>query len=88
MLRCLSSSRRSAWLGCLWMAVAAVACLGLSGCATPSYSELDFSHVDSFRGEPEYGGIHGLRPVDPQLTPHAVSNRALQIEQSLGVPVP
>jgi hypothetical protein len=85
MLRCLSSFRRSAWLGCLWMAVA---CLGLSGCATPSYSELDFSHAGSSRGEPEYSGIHGLRPVDPQLTPHAVSNRALQIEQSLGVPVP
>jgi len=86
MLCSVLSIGRPARLRCWCLSAALVACLGLSGCSTLDYSDYDFSQVEGSRNAPESGGSREFRPPDNQLLPHAVTNKGMQIERSLGVP--
>jgi hypothetical protein len=86
MLRPNASIGRPARLGCGCLAAALVACLGLSGCSTLGRSNYDFSHVEGLSDSSQTGLSREFRPPDNQLLPHAVTNKGMQIERSLGVP--
>ena len=86
MLCSVLSIGRPARLRCWCLSAALVACLGLSGCSTLDYSDYDFSQVEGLRDAPESGRSRDFRPPDNQLLPHAVTNKGMQIERSLGVP--
>ena len=66
-------------------AAAVVVCLGLLGCTTVGHSDLDFSRLEGFQSEPECSWGRNLRPDDGRSMPHAVTNKGMQIERSLGV---
>ena len=66
-------------LGRRCLTAAAVACLGLSGCAN-----LDL-RGERFQYDPAFELGSQLRPADNGLQPVAISNRSIQIERNLGV---
>jgi hypothetical protein len=73
-LSTLIKSRACHWC---WI-VAAIACLGLSGC-----SRFDL-RGESFKEDELSGTFRQLRPRDTKAEPWGVSNKALQIEKDLG----
>ena len=72
-------------IGCCCIIAAAIACLGLSGCTTLDHSNLDFSQVDNFDRDPPPRWSQEFRLRDSGPLPHAVTNKGMQIERSLGV---
>jgi hypothetical protein len=67
-----SRARRWCWV------FAAIACLGLSGCA-----RFDL-RGDSFKEDEASGTFRLLRPPETKPEPWGVSNKALQIEKDFG----
>lgn len=67
--------RHGVRLGC------AVACLGLAGCETIEYVTPEGQVIEA---EPP-PGYSEFRPPDRQAKPFAVTNKGLEIEQSLGI---
>ena len=65
--------------------LAAIACLGISGCSAWHGPDYDFSAVDGFRGVPATEWSGEFRPRDYDNSPHAVTNKGMEIERSLGV---
>ncbi len=66
-------------VGRWFLPAAAVACLGLSGCAN-----LDL-RGERFQYDPAFELGSQLRPADNGLQPVAISNKSIQIERNLGV---
>lgn len=85
MFRCISSSRRPARLGGRCIGAVAVACVSLAGCSTLNCSDLDFSRAEGLSPAPPPHWSQDFRPPDNQMLPHAVTNKGMQIERSLGV---
>ena len=85
MSRSISSSGRPARLACWCIAAVTAACLGLSGCTTLGYSDYDFSQVEGFGDDMPAHWSRDFRPPENQVAPHAVTNKGMQIERSLGV---
>ena len=81
----ISSSGGPRHLGRCCITAAAIVCLGLSGCTTFDNPDMDFSQVEGFGGDAPPHWSQGLRQPDSQLLPHAVTNKGMQIERSLGV---
>jgi|GEM_PF-3244165 len=73
-LSTLIKSRARQWC---WI-VAAIACLGLSGC-----TRFDL-RGESFKEDELSGTFRQLRPQDSKAEPWGASNKALQIEKNLG----
>ncbi len=63
----------------------AIACLGFSGCSAWHRPDYDFSKVDEFRGVPASDWSGEFRPLNDDSSPHAVTNKGMEIERSLGV---
>ncbi len=59
-------------------------CLAVSGCSAWQ-QDYDFSGLDDFRGVPASEWKGEFRPVDYDNSPHAVTNKGMEIERSLGV---
>ncbi len=65
--------------------IALMVCLGLAGCCSFGRSDLDFSGMQGFNPQPPPHWTEQLRRQDSQTLPHAVTNKGMQIERSLGV---
>ena len=76
---------RMSGLGCCCIIAAVIACLGLSGCTTLDHANMDFSQVENFDRDPPPNWSQEFRPTDSEPVPHAVTNKGMQIERSLGV---
>ena len=85
MLRSISCSDRLMRLGRWYSATAAVVILCLSGCTAFQRSDFDLSHAEGLRSRPECSWGQDFRPRDSRGDFFGVSNRARQIEKSVGI---
>ncbi len=80
MPRCNMIHGQLARLGRFGCAVVALTCIGFSGCTPFRPSDLDVSHADDF-----FTPVGEFRHArDHRITPHAVTNKGMQIDRNLG----
>jgi len=79
MFRSVFSFATARWFGFEYLAVAALVCLGMAGCAN-----LDLGG-ERFQADPAFELGSQLRKPDDRTKPVAVTNKSIQIEHNLGV---
>jgi len=79
MLRSVFWFAMARWFGFPYLALAALVCLGISGCANVDL------RGERFQPDPAFELGSQLRKPDDRTKPVAVTNKSIQIERNLGV---